>query len=421
MTDINDDPFAKVEETGTTKTAPPKKAAPAKAEPTKAKPVEDADPLASFLAEMTIEEEDFEAPANVIRYIKPADGLWVPLRITGAKVEQRDMQAVVAYTPSGEMVTSPRGIDALVDEHGAEQVVEQISLWQFVLEAEHVATCFGERPSAYRLYTQVFPMRIPLKKPRERNGKTEVGFDKTSGKKLLAATRVVKPGMQIKEDEEQLQALADAMVADGGKIVMGRIRHRVKKSDDTVPRKNPNGTFVKCKVDEVEGAPVKLRKDGDTLVYVSSGDAYEGETAGLIPFGEDIFLVPDSSDDGAIVKDVVKREAIYDNLADDVYGVQGRSITVQRNDDTEIDAEVTWDTVGFITVLPIKAGTLVQAVAEGGELITATWLGTHWQETEKPHELQVSETGEVRMVSVIDAAAGSQESYDVFKGDQASS
>lgn len=424
MTDIKDDPFKTVEETGTTKTAPPKKAAAAKSEPKdepKTEAATEADPLASFLAEMTIDEEDFEAPAPFVsRYIKPADGLWIPLRIVDAKVEQREMKAVVAYTPEGEMVTNPRGIDKLVEEHGATQEVETISVYQFVLEAEHVATCFGERPSSYRLYTQVFPVRIPLNKPRKRNGVEEVGFDKTSGKKLLAATHVVKPGTKITEDPEQLQELADAMVADGGKIVMARVKHRVKKSDDAVPRKNPDGTFVKCKVDEVEGSPIRLRKKDDGFVYSSSGDVYEGPADGLIPFGDDNYLIPDNSDDGAIVKDMVKREQVFDNLADDVYGVKGRTVTIVRLDDAEVEAEVTWETVGFITVMPIKAGTMVQAVAEGGELITASWLGTHWQETDKPHELQVNEAGEVRMVSAIDAAGGSESGYDVFKGDKAS-
>lgn len=419
MTDIKDDPFKTVEATGTTKTAPPKKdAAPKEAAP-KDEP-KDVNPLASFIAEMTIDEDDFAAPEPISYYIKPADGTWIPLRIVSAKVEQREMKAVVAYTPDGEMVTNPRGIDKLVSEHGAKQEVEDITVYQFVVEAEHEATCFGERPAPYRLYTQVFPLRIPLKKPRMRGGVEEVGFDKASGKKLLAATRVVKPGMNIKEDEEQLQALADAMTADGGKIVMARVRRRTVKSDDSIPRKNPDGTFVKCKVDEVEGAPIRLRKKDDGFVYSSTSEAYEGPTAGLIPFGDDGFLIPDHSDDGAIVKDMVKRENVYDNLADEVFGVQGRDITIHRNDaeETEVDAKITWETTGFTTVLPVKAGTLVQAVTEGGELITATWLGTHWQETEKEHELQVSETGEVRIVSVVSEDAGSQSSFDEFKGDK---
>lgn len=410
MTDVKDDPFATVEETGTTaKKAPAKK----KAEP------EDANPLAAFIAEMTIDEEDFAAPTPFAgRYIRPAEGSWIPVRITSAKVEQREMRAIVVTTKDGSLITTPKEIDA-IDPKGASQEVEQVTLWQFVVEAEHVATCYGERSTAYRLYTPVFPMRIPLNKPRERNGVKEMGFDKISGKKLLAATRVVKPGMKLTEsNEELLERLADDMVKDGGKIVMAKVRYRTKKSDDSVMRKNADGTPVKALVDETEGSFIRLEKNGDTFANVSTGEAYDGDTSKLIPFGEGQFLIPDNSDDGVTVRDIVKREAVYDNLADDVYGVPGRSITIQRLDETEIEAEVTWDTVGFITVPPIKAGTVVQAVA-GDETITAAWLGAHWEEVE-PHNLEVTEDGKVTLIAAsvaASAATASSSGLDVFKGD----
>jgi len=426
MTDIKDDPFAKVEETEesttTAKKATTKKAT-AKAAP---EAVEDAVPaddgLESFLAEMTIDDEDFAAPLPFIpNYIRPAEHLWVPVRITSAKVEARDMNVVVAYTDNGDMVTNPGGIDKLV-ERGKEQSVEQASLYQFVVEAEHVATHFGQRATPYRLYTQVFPVRIPLKQPRRRGGVEELGFDKNSGKKLLAATRVVTPGQKITEDEEVLQQLADAMVADDGKIVMARIKHRVKKSDDAIPRKNADGTFVKALVDESSGSFVYLSKGDGGKFYYSENDAeYEGDASKLIPYGDNRYIIPDSSDDAAMVKDIVKRENTYDNLSEDVAPVPRRMFTIQRTDGSEIEAEVTWETIGFAVVSPVKAGTMVQAVAEGGELITASWLGTHWQETEVPHELQVvRETGEVRLVSSAHAAGEgggiSQAGLDVYKG-----
>lgn len=439
MNESAEDPFAKVEETAAEK--PAKKADPAKkkenAATEDAKSTDGID-FSQFLAEMTIGEEDFDAPAPFVpRYIRPAEGTWIPVRIVSARIEQREMRAVVATSSDGSLVTNPKAIDTLVEESGAEQSVETVTLWQFVVEAEHVATCFGERSSTYRLYTPVFPLRIPLNKPRTRNGVEELGFDKSSGKKLLAATRVVRPGMRLTEqDEETLQSIADAMVADGGKIVMARVRYRTKKSDDSIPRKNANGSFVKAKVDEVEGSFIRLRKDGDSFVdpngnvldrnedgshvYISSsGPADVFQESNLIPFGES-FLIPDSSDDGVMVRDVIKREAVYDNLADDVYGVPGRNVTIQRQDDSEVEAEVTWETTGFITTQPVKAGTLIQAVAEGGELITASWLGTHWEEV-APHELSVEEDGKITMISSAKLAEGamSKAGLDVFKGDAA--
>lgn len=406
------DPFATVEKTGTTK---------AKTTKAKVEPI-GMEELLAYVGEMTLEEEDFAPPAPIMtRYIKPAEHTWVPVTITDVKVEQREQKAVVAYTADGTMVYNPVMIDKLVSEHGAEQSVESVTLYQFVVEAEHLADCYGERSSSYRLYTPVFPMRIPLNKPRTRNGVTEMGFDKNSGKKLLAATRVLKPGVRLKEDEnieETLTKLAEEMV---GRNIMARIRHRVKKSDDSIPRKNQDGSPVKALVDN-DGSFVRLARKGENLIY-STGEIYEGETTHLISF-DNGFLIPDDSDDAATVRDTVKREVTYDNLADDVYGLPGRTITVQDSEGAEFEAEVTWNTLGNVAVQPIKAGTMVQGVIQGEErqntLITASWLGTHWAESEVPHELQVSDPGGVMsLVSVDLLTGGTDAGLDMFKGDPA--
>lgn len=439
---MTDDPFAQVEETTALAEKTAEKAAPAKkkddAESEGSSAASDID-FSTFLAEMTIDEDDFSGPTPFVsRYIKPAEGTWIPVRIVSAKIEQREMRAVVGINTDGSFVTNPKAIDALV-EAGMEQSVEQVTLWQFVVEAEHVASCFGERSSTYRLYAPVFPLRIPLNKPRTRNGVEELGFDKSSGKKLMSAARVVKPGMRLTDkDEEALRGIADALVADGGKVVMARVRYRTKKSSDAIPRKNSDGSFVKAKIDQDSGGFIKLTKgagsladsflgpDGEALerreegnhVYIpASGSAQVLQECDLIPL-EDSFLIPDSSDDGVVVRDIVNREAVYDNLADDVYGLPGRLVTIQRQDETEVEAKVTWETVGFITTQPVKAGTLIQAVGEGGEMITASWLGTHWEEV-APHELTVEDDGKIRMVSAASLVEQATSGLDVFKGDTA--
>ena len=423
---MTDDPFKNVEETGATAVAV--KEAPAKTAKKKAEPADEVDPMATFLADMnamTIDEEDFAPPEEFVSgYIKPADKTWIPVRIVGVKLEQRDgTKAVVAYTPNGEMVTNPTAIDKLVAEYGAEQVVETITNYQFVVEAEHESTLFGDRSSPYRLYTPVFPIRIPFQKPRKRGNVEEVGFDKISGKRLLAATRVVKRGMKVEENEEVLQQLADAMHADGGAVVMARVRHRTKKSDDPVPRVYDSGPmagqFVKARMSE-DGSFVRLGKQGDKFFNKAGGEEYDGDTSSLIQVGDD-YLIPDDSQDAGIVKDMKHRETVFDNLGDDVYPLPGRSVTIQRatdgDEEVEVQGEITWETLGFIAVSPIKAGTAVQAVIETDgekETITATWLGDHWQETQQPYELTVSDLGEPRLLPVVGNA--SPNALDTFKG-----
>lgn len=438
MSENMEDPFATVAETGTvstTKTKPKtEKKAQEKAQEKEAPT--GMDEFLAFVGEMVLDEEDFSAPAPMTsRYIRPAEHTWVPVVITDVKVEQREQRAVVTYTPDGTMVYHPAAIDRLVAEHGAEQSVENVTLYQFVVEAENLAECYGERSSAYRLYSQVFPMRVPFNKPRNRNGALELGFDKSSGKRLLAATRVVKPGTTVREDEDVLNELAAEMI---GKSVMARIRYRVKKSDEAIPRKNEDGTPTKALVDG-DGSFVVLKEEGDSLID-ASGTILDKSDDGLYTYipdtvgasalvfrkdqlikKDDAFLIPDNSDDGITVRDIIKRENVYDNLADDVYALPGRTITVQRNDGTESEAEITWDTLGNVAVQPVKAGTMVQAVvAETNpqELITASWLGTHWAETDVPHVLQVDESdGVMRLVSVSLLTGGSDAGLDVFTGD----
>lgn len=431
MTDITDDPFAAVEAAAPEEKTAPKKAAPAKAK--KEETVEVSTQVidfSNFIAEMTIGDDDFELPASIIPYyIKPAEHTWVPVRITSAVVEQKERRAVVATAPDGTIVTTPKVIDMAVEKGCPESVEDGLTMWQFVVTAEHVLTCFGVRKQDYRLYASVFPIRVPYRKPKMQNGVELLGFDSYSGKKLMIATRTLNSGDRLTEENaERLEEIASSMV---GRIVMARIRHREVTS--TVPRKNPNGSFVKARINEDDGSFIKLEKKGDAFVD-SSGSKCETNEDGdviyipsegpaaifppkqLIPFGA-YYLIPDNSEDGAVVKDNV--ENVYDNLADEVGPVPGRIATIRRQDETEVEAEVTWETTGFIATAPVRAGTMIQAVSKGGELITASWLGTHWEEVD-PHELTVGDDGKMRLVSATSlaggAAAGAQ-GLDVFKGD----
>lgn len=414
MTEITDDPFATVEAAASEEKPAAKKAAPAKAKKDEAAkvPAQGID-FAQFLAEMTIDEEDFAPPAPVVtRYIKPAEHSWIPVRITSAVVEQKERKAVVATAPDGTLITTPKAIDMAVEQGLPQSVEEGLSMWQFMVEAEHVLTCFGTRNKDYRIYTSVFPVRVPLRKPENRNGVEVLGFDSNSGRKLMSATRTVKPGERLTEqDAERLEEIAQEMV---GKVVMARVRYR--PVDSTIPRKNPDGSFVKAKIDEDSGSFIRLEKSDNGFTDTRTGEIVEiDNSAKLIPFGEQ-YLIPDNSDDGSMVKDVVQN--VYDNLADEVAVVPGRIVTIQRQDETEVEAEVTWETAGFITTAPVRAGTLIQAETEGKELITASWLGTHWEEVDA-HELTVGDDGKIRLVSAASLAqkAVGGSGLDVFKGD----
>lgn len=369
---------------------------------------------AAYFLDMEMGEEEYEQPAAFIPYIKPADKSWVPVEIISSDLASREIRVV------------------LQDEDGAEYV-EATNKLRFDLEAQLVASCYGERSRPFLLGTPVEDVVIPYKNAAKRKS---LGFKKSSGRRMLAATRSVKPGQKV--TQESLKGLTDAMV---GKIVLAQIRRVPKTYQDSEPRTNPDSSFVKAKVDE-HGSPVRVTRDEQGNYLMKENETpFPGDPAILIPYQGD-FLIPDPSDDGAVVRDSTERKVEFDNLQDDVAPVPfaileadqvtddirekftihehiggkfaaERMITVTRADGSEALGQTTWDTVGLMATTPLKPGTAVQAVLDGGELVTASWLGTHWSETPQEHTLEVTEGGSVLLVPVT---AG-QDGLGVFAGE----
>lgn len=334
-------------------------------------------------------EEEFEAPAAFIPYQMPADRAWIPVQIVGSQINVREMRLVVKNPDTGQ-----------------EEIVDKVSTPRFELEAQHVADCYGERSRNYLLGMPIADVTIPFKSATNRKG---LGFKKTGGRKLLAATRTLKPGEQL--DPQKLEEIAEAMV---GKIVMAQVRRVDKEYTDAEPQKDAQGNIIKAQVD-AHGVFVKIHNKDDKLV-LEDGTPFNGDPSRLIEH-DGGYLIPDPSDDGAPVKVMRKTTRTFDNLQDDVAPVPNRTIQITRQDGSQAAAEITWDTVGQITTKPIKAGTPVQAVTEEGELLTATWIGTCWSETPLVHNLEITELGAVHFVPISqDTGTTSGDSLDIFKG-----
>lgn len=405
-----------------------------------------------FAAEMVIEEEDYALPQSTFSgpYIKPKADSYIPVRIVSGTVEERTQKSlVVGISKDGtERATSPERIAELVAEGGTQVIEEDVPYFQFKMEAEHVSELYGSRFSPYWLFAAAFDQMIPLSEAKRT--KNKVGWPKTPGRKLLAATRVGiewrknNPDRPIKEDAdlELLQEVADSMV---GKIVMARVWHtNAKKKIEFKPRVGDDGSLIKAKIDQKLGEFVKLTKGQDDSYFDSqSGEVYGGSVDSLIKY-EDGFLIPDSSDDGEVVQDRIEREATYDNLQENVFPlphevvpdvsdalrshftvidredgkkIVQRLVVVHRNDGSKVPAEVTWETVGQIATQKRDVGTAIQAATGEGEVVTATWLGTHWQETPQLHRVELSELGEVRLLPVSTGGAEIDLSgLDEFKG-----
>ena len=369
------DPFGNL---GKTDQAPGKESK--KEEPTSA---------ADYFLDFKLGEEEFEQPAAFIPYRMPADRAWIPVQILDAKVNVREMRRVL---------TDP--------DTGAETIEDKVVTPRFELEVQHVADCYGERSRAYLLGMPIEDVTIPFKSNTNRKG---LGFKKQSGRKLLAATRVLKPGERITRDN------LDKLVADMvGKVVMAQVRRVDKEYTDAEPVLDAMSQTVRVKVDASDAKVEIVEKDGQ-FVMKEDGTPFAGDASRLFKY-EGVYYIPDPSDDGVLLKKIRKTTRTFDNLQDDVAPVPGREITINRTDGSTVAAEITWDTVGQVTTKPIKAGTPVQAVTGEGELLTATWVGTVWNETPVVHNLEINDLGAVTFVPVQAGQTGG-DPLDVFKGD----
>lgn len=385
---------------------------------------------ASYFLDFELGEKEFEQPVER-PYQMPAEGSWVPVEI---------MDCHVVVKPMRRVLTNP--------DTGSTTIEDQVETPRFEMDAQLFAQCYGIRRGPYLLGMPIEDVIIPFKQGSTRKG---TGFEKMSGRKLIAATRVLSQGGRVSGSE--LDELAARM---NGKIVMAKVRLAHKDYDNSKPVTDASNRPVRVKVNDSDQKVEIVEKDGQ-LVMKADGTPFPGDPGRLFKFG-DTYYIPDPSDDGVILKEFYKTTRTFDNLNDDVAPVPGmvveadaldrildeasranftihqnsprlgpvaqangsvlveRLIQVTRVDGSVVCAQVTWDTVGQITAKPVKSGTPVQAVTLDGDLLTATWIGTSWVETPVAHRLEVNGLGALVFVpeATDDDEKGSP--LDVFKG-----
>jgi hypothetical protein len=359
------------------------------------KPQKEESGAAGYFLELTMGEEEYDQPAAFVPAKMPADRAWIPVQILEARIVVNDMRRVL---------TDP--------DTGAETIEDKVPTPQFELKVQHAANCYGERGYPYLIGMAKFPLcvedvTIPFK---DENNPKGLGFQKKSGRKLVAATQVLDRGERITQDN--LEKLTADMV---GKIVMAQVRRVDRNSTNSVPVLDSFRQTVRVKVNASD-TKVQIVEKGGQFVMKEDGSVFLGDTSRLFKH-EGIYYILDPSDDGELLKKVQPNKRTFDNLQTDVAPVPSRSITVIRTGGEAENAEITWDTIGQITAKPVKAGTPVQAVTAGGELLTATWIGTMWTETPVTHNLEINELGAVTFVPVNAGEQDSGNPLDVFKGD----
>jgi hypothetical protein len=324
---MSDDPFANLNQTG------------------EAAEATDAVTEAFDFFAMEIGEEEFEQPQERQPYVMPEDGSWIPVEIVSAKIGTWAMNII----PPGE--TEPREVDVP----------------RFELECQHASTAYGDKPWPYNLRVPAFDIKLPGKRGP---------WVKDSGRRLLAATRVTKPGQRI--TPEALEELAEAMV---GKVVMTQIRHVHKDYTDSQPRTAADGkTFIKAKTNDDGDFMEVVKNETGTFVMKDSGAESPVQDESRYIKYRDAFLIPDV--DGTVIRDMVTTTKTFDNLQDNVAPVPAREISYTGLDGKQHKGEITLETVGAVATRPIKANTKVSVLVKGGELIRVSWIGTLWTEAE---------------------------------------
>lgn len=324
---MSDDPFANLNKTG------------------EAAEVSDAVVEAFDFFAMEIGEEEFEQPQERQPYVMPEDGSWIPVEIVAAKVGTWAMNII----PPGE------------------EEAREVDVPRFELECQHASTAYGDKPWPYNLRVPAFDIKLP-----GRRGP----WVKDSGRRLLAATRVTKPGQRI--TPEVLEELAEAMV---GKVVMTQIRHVTKDYTDSQPRMASDGkTFVKAKTNDDGDFMEVVKTENGTFVMKDSGIESPVQMEDRYIKYRDTYLIPDS--DGTVIRDMVTTTKTFDNLQDNVAPVPAREISYTGLDGKQHKGEITLETVGAVATRPIKPNTKVSVLVKGGELVQVSWIGTLWTEAE---------------------------------------
>lgn len=361
-----------------------------------------------------VDDEGFIEPEMERRFIKPAEKAIIPIEIDEALLVTKTMKLVYVLIDNPKdpskplVVTDPKAIEAAMKQ-GATPKIGEFETPRFEVKAYLAATVYGDKGRPYLLSVPAMPVMIAYKDADRRR---KPGWIQYAGANLLKATGVVKPGMKVTEDT--LPELAEKMV---GQHVMAQIRYAKKVYTDPEPVVGEGGIEIKVAVDK-HGSHIKLSKGADGAPRFTEavsfrgadfkeGDTFPGDAEALVEHQGGLFIRDNGEDSVALTK-MVERTVFFDNLADNVQAPPLRKITAVKGEEDTIEAEVTWDTVGLMVPInksgymssgPTPVNRKVQAVAEGGELITVQWEGTFWKAV-TDHDLDVTEGGELTLTPV---------------------
>lgn len=350
-------------------------------------------------ADMELSENEGEGGVRVYEsgetYTNPTDvglkdKMWVPIRIQEATFKEKhkprlSSKVCVAVKVDGETgkkrVYVPfEQVEAQV-QAGATEVVVEYELPYFICEANHVAPEFGQRRYPYEIEVPSLTIKTAFFK-EQRSGRK--GFKNEDGRSLRVAAEATQPGEKV-----SLKTMPEIASRMQDKVVMAQITLSTKTK--TRPRLDLNGKPIPVLLNPETGAPVTVfateKQEGDeTQTYLyndESGTVFEGNQKLLVHVQGQVFAIADSGENsGPLLEEYVQ---VTDYLKTKFMPVPERKVEVELHDGSVAKGEITWGTVGAITLnktpgVPVDILLGSGAGDRVGKTITAVWLGTQWTE-----------------------------------------
>lgn len=343
-------------------------------------------------ADLELEEDESSEAVKVYEagdtYVDPLtvglkDKMWVPIRISVAEFKPKHKPRLSAKTcvavkvgeDGKKRVYVPFDHVEAQIKAGAQEVVGEIELPYFICEANHVAPKFGQRRYPYEIEVPGLTIKTAFFK-EQRTGRT--GYKNEDGASLRKAAGATSPGEKV--SMETMPAIAERME---DKVVMAQITLSTKSKPR--PRLDAANNPISVLVDPETGQPVTVvameRQEGDTsttyLVNDNSGTVWEGNEKLLVGVEPQVYAIIDTGENSAPLMQNVSMTTDY--LKTKFLPVPDRDVEVEMLDGETASGQITWDTVGAITVNKAP-GISVDVLLRTGKTITAVWLGTQWTE-----------------------------------------
>lgn len=316
------------------------------------------------------------------------DGMWIPVHLETVEAVERHvprLSSKVCYaTLNDKSFLLYDQVEAAL-RAGGEEKIGEVPVPYFVATANHAAPAFGARRFPYEIEVPVFTVKTALFKPQG----NRTGYPNEHGRSLRLATGVTKAGETV--NLRNMHEIADRMV---GTIVMAKVSLSESKKSRFRPVTDENGRPITVLIDRDTGRPIEVDKvtvkndageEETNYFYAESGEVWEGDESRLYPYVNGKFAIRAAADgsDGPADRLEIPFKPYNDYINPPFLPVPERKVTVERLDQTEVEGEITLDTVGAI-VPQAMPGAMVDVMLRTGEVVTAVWLGTQWNEFASP-------------------------------------